>query len=616
MRRMRKTALAAALFAVLGISPHEASAQFSGVFFLGDSLTDAGSFKPALPAGTGKFTTNPGPIWAEVIAQRYGFTATPANQGGNDFAEGGARVTELPGVPATPPTGTATPVATQVSNLLAKGPLNSGALYSVWAGANDLFFQLGLAQAGLATPAQVQANLATAATQVAQQVARLNAAGARYIIVWNMPDVGKTPFGVASGQSATLTQLSSFFNSTLSAGLDALHIDVIRLNDFLLLNEAIANPAAFGLANVTGTACTTPIVALCTAATLVAPNAAQTYLFASDVHPTTAGHQILADYAASVIEAPQKIGLLAEAPLQVEQATFRALDERMMSQVGAPRAQNKFEAYAIYDFGNYDRSDDFGGGDAQSNTVVLGGDMKLSDRWLAGIAFGYTENKASFGDNGGGFKLDEATMTAYTTYADGPWYVGGSIGGGDLDFRDIHRNITLGAGSRTESGTTRGTHLMARAFGGWWFNYAGWQHGPFARLSYEEAKVYAWSETGTSSTAMSFGHQKRDAFFSSLGWQAVGSLGMVRPYGRVTWEKDYDNDDRIVRAGLVSTGGVSFGFPALKPDSDFVLFDFGAAMDLGSIRTSKVTGFVSVNATASKSDGNYQAITVGIRASL
>ena len=131
-----------------------------------------------------------------MIGQRYGFIVTPANQGGTDYAEGGARVSQLPGVPNAPPTGTATPVATQVQNLLGKGAVNSTALYSLWAGANDVFFQLGLAAAGAATPAQVQANLATAATQLVQQVGILNASGARYIVVWNVPDIGKTPFGV------------------------------------------------------------------------------------------------------------------------------------------------------------------------------------------------------------------------------------------------------------------------------------------------------------------------------------------------------------------------------------------------------------------------------------
>jgi len=39
----------------------------------------------------------------------------------------------------------------------------------------------------------------------------------------------------------------------------------------------------------------------------------------------------------------------------------------------------------------------------------------------------------------------------------------------------------------------------------------------------------------------------------------------------------------------------------------------GASGELGN---SKVIGFVSVNATASKNDGNYQAITVGVRVPL
>ena len=175
-----------------------------------------------------------------------------------------------------------------------------------------------------------------------------------------------------------------------------------------------ADPAAFGFTNATTPACTTPSSLICTSATLVAPDAAQTHVFADGVHPTTGGHKVLADYAASVIEAPQKISLLAEAPLQVEQATFRALDGRMMSAVGAPRALNKFEAYAIYDYGNYDRSNDFGGGDSQANSVVVGGDMKLTDRLLAGIAFGYTEDKSSLGNSGGGFNSAGARASSFS----------------------------------------------------------------------------------------------------------------------------------------------------------------------------------------------------------
>ena len=177
MRTIRTTLLASALLIAFGLSHGEAAAQFSGVYFFGDSLSDAGTFKPVLPPGTGKFTTNPGPVWVEVFAQRYGFTATPANQGGTDYAEGGARVALLPGVPPIPPTATANPVTVQVQNFLGKGAVDPGALYSVWAGSNDFAFQLGLAAAGVITSAQLQANLVTAATQLVQQVAFLNAAG-------------------------------------------------------------------------------------------------------------------------------------------------------------------------------------------------------------------------------------------------------------------------------------------------------------------------------------------------------------------------------------------------------------------------------------------------------
>jgi outer membrane lipase/esterase len=282
----------------------------------------------------------------------------------------------------------------------------------------------------------------------------------------------------------------------------------------------------------------------------------------------------------------------------------------MWSSLSAPRAQSKYEAYVVYDYGNYDHSGDFGGGSDHMNTVTIGGDTKLSERLLAGLAFGYSDDKASFGDNGGGFKLNEASLTAYVGYGQGPWYVGATLGAGDLDYRNIHRTFALGGGSRTETGDTHGTNVTARVLGGYWFNTtANWLHGPFALLTYQQNKVYAWSEEGTSSTAMSFGHQKRDSVVSSLGWQASGTFGALRPFGRVTWEKEYDNGERTVRAGLVSTGGIGFGLPALRIDDNYVLFEIGASADLGN----RLIGFASINATASKDDGNFQAVTVGVR---
>ncbi len=128
MPKFRSSILAAALATAFASGP--AAAQFSNMFFFGDSATDAGSYKPVLPPGTGRFTTNPGEVWAQMLGSRYGFAITPANQGGTDYAQGGARVTQTPGYPRQPPTGGAVPVATQVSQAVAKG-IDGNALYAV-----------------------------------------------------------------------------------------------------------------------------------------------------------------------------------------------------------------------------------------------------------------------------------------------------------------------------------------------------------------------------------------------------------------------------------------------------------------------------------------------------
>jgi outer membrane lipase/esterase len=600
-----KLALRACVLATGVLLAHgAAAAQFNQFYFFGDSLTDAGWFKPVLPPGTGLWTTNPGPIWAQVLAQRYGSTATPANQGGNDYAAGGARVSQLPGYPPTGITTTAPPVTTQISSYLASNTVNPNALYSVWAGANDLFTALG-------NPATAQANMAIAATQLGGQVAVLNAAGARYVMLFNLPDIGRTPAFAGTSSSASVSALTGFYNSTLMATVDALNLHPIRVNIFGLFNEVIANPGAFGFTNVTSVACTTSSSLICTPSTLVSPNAPQTYLFADSVHPTTGGHQVIADYAVSIITAPQQIGLIAEAPLQAEQANFRALDDRMWSALSTPRPQNKFDAYAVYDYGNYDRSGDFGGGSSNNNTVVIGGDMKVSEQMLAGMAFGYTQDKSKLGGSGGGFTLNDSMFTFYLGYGSGPWYVGATVGGGGLDYRNVHRTFALGPGSRTETGSTNGTQIVGRLLGGYWFNTSQeFIHGPYARLTYQNIKVDGFAESGTSSSAMSFGDQKQDTFSSSVGWQASGVLGSFRPFGRVSWEYT-DNNNRDVTAGLVSLPG-TFTLPAYNPKMNYALFLVGASVPIGK----DITGFLSVNASAGNNAGNYQAVTVGIRAAL
>ena len=166
----RRTA-AAGMLALVASTAH---AQYSNLYIFGDSLTDSGAFTSlvtALGAPTAnKFTNNPGTVWAENLGLRYGVMITPgfalnlataqfAATGGNNYAIGGARITQLPGVfslPPNPPLGNAiaaniTPISTQITTNLGQtaGAANPNALYAFWGGANDVFFQAGAVGLGL-----------------------------------------------------------------------------------------------------------------------------------------------------------------------------------------------------------------------------------------------------------------------------------------------------------------------------------------------------------------------------------------------------------------------------------------------------------------------------------
>ena len=115
-------ALVLAAFGAFGAAQAQ-SAQFTAVHAFGDSLSDAGYYRGfllslGLPQATvdamGRFTTNPGPTWIELVAQYYGVPALPSNvSGGTNYAQGGARVAASS--PSTPEGQAQRPVSTQIS---------------------------------------------------------------------------------------------------------------------------------------------------------------------------------------------------------------------------------------------------------------------------------------------------------------------------------------------------------------------------------------------------------------------------------------------------------------------------------------------------------------------
>ena len=86
------------LILTLGFAGSASAQSFSNVVVFGDSLSDSGNVAQALglPPGT-SFTTNPDPVWAEIVAEAFGASGKIPLAGGSNYAFGGACMN-----PATP----------------------------------------------------------------------------------------------------------------------------------------------------------------------------------------------------------------------------------------------------------------------------------------------------------------------------------------------------------------------------------------------------------------------------------------------------------------------------------------------------------------------------------
>ena len=131
------------------------------------------------------------------------------------------------------------------------------------------------------------------------QVKRLIAAGAQYIVVAGVYDLGKSPWAIAQAQESLFTSASiklndAFKTDAVTLGKNLLFVDAA----FLVNRNALAETrGSYGFVQVTTPICTTPDAFTCTSGTLVSGATASQYLFADQIHMTPAGNIYLGDYA-------------------------------------------------------------------------------------------------------------------------------------------------------------------------------------------------------------------------------------------------------------------------------------------------------------------------------
>jgi outer membrane lipase/esterase len=587
MKTVKRAVSAALLFLFATVVPtaHAQLAHFSDVVVFGDSLSDAGYYRaflasrglPApLVATLGRFTTNPGPVWSELVSQFYGVTPAPSNAGGSIYAQGGARVALSPGI--TPQGLAERPVSVQINEYLAAhgGAADPNALFAVWAIANDFFVNNAQLGAGAITAAQFQANLLGAATAEAQQVGRLFQAGARHVLVFAGFDPTLTP-AVAGLDAATrggLQQLTVGVNTTLFSGLAGSGFRPIPVDLFTLFNEIRVNPSSYGFTNITGIACapfpgvtTTGNAQFCYSGNLVAPNADRTFLFAdASGHLTTGGHALVAQFVESLIEGPTAYSLLAETPLRTRAAHVRTLEDGLLA--GSRNEVGRLTVFAAGDRGNFDV-------DAGANTKLQAGSLGLTARVSEAVAVGLAVGKATsdgrFPADMGGYRTSETVWSAFATMSWRGLYGTAIASLSDINFTGVSRNIALGAATRTAASRPQGSNASMSLNLGYDFPLGALRIGPVVGFTSQDVDVNQFDEEGAGSANLRIGAQKRRSEVVSAGVRASLDLGRWTPWLRITADKERKGNGRVVTATPLSVASLnSYDVDALSQDTSFM----------------------------------------------
>lgn len=602
------TPLAGCLLSLACAQALASPAPYSTMVVFGDSLADAGQFPDGSNGSTLRFTNRTGTTFqgeygqvsSTLLGARLGVAPNDLNastspvraaQGlpdGSNWAVGGYRtdnildsITSVSNA-AIPPgnPGGGTVLRSRQGYLPANGGrADPNALYFLSGGGNDFL------QGRVLSPAQAVA----AGGRLADSAQVLQQAGARYIMVWMLPDLGLTPAINGTPQQAASSALSNMFNQSLVQRLSQIDAQVIPLNIPLLLNEAFADPARFGLAtgqNLTGTcfsgnSCTAnPVYGI------GGTNPDPTKLIYNDsVHPTIAGQQLIADYAYSLLAAPWELTLLPE----MAQGTLRAHQDELRNQWQADNGswQAVGQWRAIVAGGgqrlDFDDQSSSASGDGSGYNLNIGGSYRLDESWRVGLAAGLYRQTLEAGANDSDYKLNSYMGTAFAQYQHNHWWADAALTGGKLDFDSLKRKFALGVNEGSEKGDTDGWLWALSGRLGYDIAAPGsdWHLSPFISADYARVEVNGYSEKSSRSTALNFDDQQRDSRRLGVGLQGSYRITpQTQVFGEVAHEHEFENDTQKVDISLNSVQGIDFKLDGYTPRSNADRLSLGVSHKL------------------------------------
>ncbi|MCB2106851.1 MAG: autotransporter domain-containing protein, partial [Rhodobacteraceae bacterium] len=520
------------------------AAHLDNMIVFGDSLSDGGRLF-AITAGTqpasppyfnGRFSN--GPVWVELLPAKLGFDYNFAT----NFAVGGAE------------SGTGGPVgvATQVNTLAAATPVTASSLVVVWAGANDVLNKLAT------TPPTTL--VGSMVTNIATAVGTSAARGGRNFLVPNLPDLGKTPGGAATGQGFNLGAVTQIYNNALATQMSSMEAStgarITVMDTFGLFSDVLTNPSLYGIAN-TSIPClstTGPTGACATAA------AADGALFWDPIHPSATAHAVLANFAAATIDQDingSKVAAVTSflAPQILDNVRQNVNDRLNVLRLTNDRERSTLPSgvYGAIKYGTGDRDAGPGvvGFEYDMTGFTFGYDYVLNDSFVVGAQVSYITADADMDAGRGKVDADSYGFATYIGYRQGGIWVDLS-GAGSWEKYDIDRATGFTQRALAEGKTNGNSYYVALDAGANLVASSNLAAGPFVGVRYIAADIDAYTETGAAMFNLDVDSQKNTGAIGAIGLQVAGKYASggtaITPHLRVSYEKELDKLSHTVSA--------------------------------------------------------------------
>ncbi|WP_263322248.1 autotransporter domain-containing protein [Endozoicomonas sp. Mp262] len=447
--------------------------------------------------------------------------------------------------------------------------------------------------------ANVENIIIDSAMEVANQTKRLLGAGAKYVVVTNMPDVTGTPdyINQSEEEKATASEGVNGFNQMLQASLGKSSVIYVDINGFLKTIQANPQKFGFDVAKANQTFCdgssllcspkdeelnaqlaaidsnkATSAEQKATAKQKLIQEAAKNYIFADGVHPSSAVHKYLADVVSNgYLKAAGYNASMQSLARSGQNELAELFESRRTELVANPLAKGELRPYVNISGSRHDGAEhhNLAKGKVDSVRLYAAMDYGISEQTSGGFMLNVQRDKQDFKQDMAGKQEREAYIAGIylNQHITDHWSWGFNSYLGKGDYEQVG-SYTLGDNSNTNKvvavrNTSETDSIMVGGSLGanGRYDISGIDLMPRINLNYQYEHIDSYAEKTDTAGAVRFDDTNLKRGELALGLNVSKTFqvsGMaVRPYADLDWRQQLagDKDQEVNWKTEASTNG-------------------------------------------------------------